>query len=274
MQPTGRAEADDLAFTARDHCRTKQPLRLRLLHRLQQPDTVALRRGFPAGPFQPAPAARAPPGGELTQEPGSRAQGSPPPGADDHTDFHGQRSARGKRSAPPGPAHRPEQVLHRLLRLRRRPHHLVRAGGLDPPAGDRAGGRNRSRRRRGVPPRHPADRQQSRPQHPADQRQGPRADAAWPTSPGLSSPRRSRREPTSAAGCHGTATPSSYTPWNTSTLKPSAPPADPPHRRPRGSPRLACTVLRIRLAAGSVALMESELVVEGGVDVARNASVR
>ncbi|MFI8490471.1 hypothetical protein [Streptomyces rubrogriseus] len=110
--------------------------------------------------------------------------------------------------------------------------------------------------------------------HPPDQRQGPRADAPWPTSPGLSSPRRSRREPTSAAGCHGTGTPSSSTPWNTSTLKPSAPPTDPPHRRPPGSPRLACTVLRIRLAAGSIALMESELVVEGGVDVARNASVR
>ncbi|MEU9567055.1 hypothetical protein AB0D16_34470 [Streptomyces sp. NPDC048161] len=35
------AEADDLAFTARDHGRTMQPLRLLLLHRLQQPDTVA-----------------------------------------------------------------------------------------------------------------------------------------------------------------------------------------------------------------------------------------
>jgi tetratricopeptide (TPR) repeat protein len=36
------AEADDLAFTARDHGRTMQPLRLLLLHRLRQPNTRAL----------------------------------------------------------------------------------------------------------------------------------------------------------------------------------------------------------------------------------------
>ncbi|MFG2260216.1 tetratricopeptide repeat protein [Streptomyces mirabilis] len=36
------AEADDLAFTARDHGRTMQPLRLLLLHRLQQPNTLDL----------------------------------------------------------------------------------------------------------------------------------------------------------------------------------------------------------------------------------------
>ncbi|MFE5923572.1 tetratricopeptide repeat protein [Streptomyces sp. NPDC056468] len=36
------AEADELAFTALDHGRTVQPLWLLLLHRLRQPDTVAL----------------------------------------------------------------------------------------------------------------------------------------------------------------------------------------------------------------------------------------
>ncbi|MFF4656434.1 tetratricopeptide repeat protein [Streptomyces sp. NPDC001381] len=35
-------EADDLAFTARDHGRTMQPLQLLLLHRLRQPNTLAL----------------------------------------------------------------------------------------------------------------------------------------------------------------------------------------------------------------------------------------
>ncbi|QIZ01294.2 tetratricopeptide repeat protein [Streptomyces sp. S1D4-11] len=34
------AEADNLAFTARDHGRTMQPLRLLLLHRMQQPNTL------------------------------------------------------------------------------------------------------------------------------------------------------------------------------------------------------------------------------------------
>lgn len=48
------AEADSLAFTARDHGRTVQPLRLLLLRRLRQPDTVALgtalaRRAIDAG---------------------------------------------------------------------------------------------------------------------------------------------------------------------------------------------------------------------------------
>ncbi|MGW4034559.1 tetratricopeptide repeat protein [Streptomyces sp. NPDC004838] len=36
------AEADELAFTARDHGSTVGPLRLLLVHRLQQPDTIAL----------------------------------------------------------------------------------------------------------------------------------------------------------------------------------------------------------------------------------------
>ena len=48
------AEADDLAFTARDHGRTMQPLQLLLLHRLRQPNTLALgtalaRRAIDAG---------------------------------------------------------------------------------------------------------------------------------------------------------------------------------------------------------------------------------
>ncbi|MEU8993123.1 hypothetical protein AB0C98_43225 [Streptomyces sp. NPDC048558] len=40
------AEADDLAFTARDHGRTMQPLRLLLLHRLRQPNTLALGKAL------------------------------------------------------------------------------------------------------------------------------------------------------------------------------------------------------------------------------------
>lgn len=48
------AKADELAFTACDHGRTVEPLRQLLLHRLQQPDTVALgtalaRRALDAG---------------------------------------------------------------------------------------------------------------------------------------------------------------------------------------------------------------------------------